>query len=402
MPKLAESISAYQLRRLTKPGLHAVGGVTGLYLRIKESGARSWALRIVIGKRRREVGLGGYPTVSLEKAREYARFARDQVRRGIDPIAARRETRDALHAADAMRITFKQAAQKFLKAKTSEFKNKKHAAQWGATLETYAFPTIGALPVDQIELAHVVSVVEPIWKTKTETASRLRGRIEAVLSYATVCGYRKGDNPARWRGNLSHVLPKPSRIKKVRHFQALPWQDMGEFMAALRDRDGISAKALEFAILTAARSGEVRLATWGEINLDGKQWTVPGERMKSGKAHSVPLSPPVITLIKSLPHHVGCNYVFASPRGGALSDMTLSAVTRRMGVDAVPHGFRSTFKDWARCSTNYADEVSELALAHVSSDSTRAAYARDQLLPKRARLMRDWARHCATVTTARE
>ena len=397
MPKLAEEKTAYQILRLKEPGLYAVGGVAGLYLRIKESGARSWALRIVIGKRRREIGLGGYPTVTLEKAREYARDARDQVRQGIDPVVARREARDALRAADAKRLTFKQAAQAFLKSKTSEFKNQKHARQWRTTLETYAIPKIGALPVNQIELAHVVSVLEPIWSTKTETASRLRGRIEAVLSWATVGGYREGDNPARWRGNLSHVLPKPTKIQTVRHHKALPWQDLGKFMDKLRKRNGTAARALEFAILTAARSGEVRLATWDEIDFDAKLWSVPGDRMKTSKPHKVPLSGHAIKLLKALPQQVGSDYIFAAQRGGPLSDMALSALTRRMKVDAVPHGFRSTFKDWARSSTSYPDEVSELALAHVNSDATRAAYARGELLPKRTRLMRDWAKYCGSV-----
>jgi integrase len=397
MPKLAEEKTAIQVRRLRAPGLHAVGGVAGLYLRVKDSGARSWALRVVVGGRRREIGLGGYPTVTLERAREYAREVRDQIRQGIDPVAAKREVRDALRAADARRLTFKQAVDGFLRAKTVEFRNDKHAKQWRSTLETYAIPKIGALPVYEIQLAHVVSVLEPIWKSKTETASRLRGRIEAVLAWATVGGYRHGDNPARWRGNLEHVLPKPSKIAKVKHHMALPWTEIGGFMAELRKRRGTAARALEFLILTAARSGEVRLATWDEIDFDGNVWNVPGERMKTGRPHKVPLSKPAIELLKAMPVIEGSNYVFAAPRGGPLSDMAMSALTRRMKVEAVPHGFRSTFKDWARSSTSYADEVSELALAHVNSDATRAAYARDELMPKRARLMRDWAKYCGTI-----
>ena len=394
MPKLAAELSAYQVHRLKRPGLHAVGGVAGLYLRVKESGARSWALRILIGERRREIGLGGFPTVTLERARQYARDTRDQVRQGIDPIHAKREARDALRVADAKRLTFKQAVQSFLKSKTAEFKNEKHAKQWRTTLNTYAIPKLGALPVNRIEIAHVVSVLEPIWKTKTETANRLRGRIEAVLSWATVGGYRQGDNPARWRGNLSHVLSAPTKIQKVKHHKALPWQEIGEFVVQLRKRNGNTARALEFVILTAARSGEVRLAKWDEVDLVGKLWTVPGERMKAGKPHRVPLSEPALKLLRNLPRQVGSDYVFQAPRGGPLSDMSLSAVCRRMEVDAVPHGFRSTFKDWCRSATSYADEVSELALAHVNSDATRAAYARDELLPKRARLMREWAKFC--------
>jgi integrase len=250
--------------------------------------------------------------------------------------------------------------------------------------------------VDAVELAHVVKILEPIWLTKTETASRLRGRIETVLSWATTSGYRTGENPARWE-LLRHVLPTPSKVKKVDHHAALPWQEIGAFMVELHKRAGMGARALEFAILTAARSGEVRGATWDEIDTGAKLWTVPAERMKAGKAHRVPLSDPALKLLKGLPRMDGSAYVFPAVRGGPLSDMSISAVTRRMGVDVVPHGFRSTFKDWCRSSTSYPDEVSELALAHVNDDKTRAAYARDELLPKREKLMRDWAKYCATV-----
>jgi len=253
------------------------------------------------------------------------------------------------------------------------------------------------LPVADVTLPHIVKVLEPIWTMKTETASRLRGRIESVLAWATVSGYRSGDNPARWKHNLDHVLPRPSKIKTVTHHAALPWQEIGAFVADLRKRDGIAARALEFAILTASRSGEVRLAEWREIDFKTKVWTVPVTRMKAGKQHKVPLSDPAIKLLEKLPRMTGSDYIFTAPNGGAYSDMALSEVLRRMKVNAVPHGFRSSFKDWARSSTAYPDEVSELALAHVSSDATRAAYARDELLPKRVQLMRDWARYCATI-----
>jgi integrase len=218
-----------------------------------------------------------------------------------------------------------------------------------------------------------------------------------VLSWATVSGYRTGDNPARWKGNLEHALAKPARLQKVTHYPALPWQEVGAFMTELRKREGIGARALEFAILTAARSGEVRGATWDEIDLHSKLWTIPEERMKAGKQHRVPLSEQALNLLKALPRLEGSNYVFPAVRGGMLSDMSINAVTRRMGVAAVPHGFRSSFKDWARSCTRYEDEVSELALAHANSDQTRAAYARDELLPKRERLMKEWAKYCDTV-----
>lgn len=394
MPRKATELAAFQVKRLKSPGFHAVGGVAGLHLNIKASGAKSWILRVMVGDRRRDFGLGGYPDVSLERAREKAREFRRLIEEGIDPIEQKRAARDGLRAEDAKRLTFDQAAIQCWRKKAKEFRNAKHAAQWKSSLDTYASPVIGHLPVSEIESPHVVSVLEPIWESKTETATRVRQRIEAVLAWATVGKFRSGDNPATWNGNLEHVLSRPTKIRRVKHHAALPWKQLGDFMADLRDREGMGARALEFAILTAARSGEVRLATWEEIDLAQKLWTVPADRMKAGKEHKVPLSTPAVELLKALPRFEGSPYVFPASRGGALSDMSLSAVTRRMGVEAVPHGFRSTFKDWCRSQTAYADEVSELALAHVNSDATRAAYARDELLQKRARLMRDWARFC--------
>ncbi len=398
MPRKAPELTAYQIRRKAKKqGFHAVGGVAGLHLNVSDNLATSWILRATVGDRRRDIGLGGYPDTSLEQARGLARDARLQIRQGIDPVAARQEARDTLKSAQVKRLTFSEAATACWKTKSQEFKNPKHAAQWLSTITEYANPIIGSLPVADVELAHVVKVLEPIWSTKTETASRLRGRIESVLAWAKVSGYRSGDNPARWKGNLDHVLPKPSKVRKVNHHPALPWQEVPEFMAMLKARSGMGARALEFLILTAARSGEVRLATWDEIDLDAKLWTVPGVRMKTGKTHRVPLSEPAIKLLKALPRFKDSAYVFPAARGGALSDMSVSSVCRRMEIDAVPHGFRSSFKDWARSATSYADEVSELALAHVSSDETRAAYARDELLPKRTRLMREWSKFCGTA-----
>jgi integrase len=268
--------------------------------------------------------------------------------------------------------------------------------KWKTPLDTNASPFIGKLPVHRIELAHVVQVLSPIWDSKTETASRVRGRIESVLSWATVSGFRTGENPARWKGGLDIVLPKPSKISKVKHHTALPWQTMPEFMPALRKQAGMGAKALEFAILTASRSGEVRGATWNEIDLKAKLWIIPAGRMKSKKAHSVPLNDDAMKLLNALPRLDGSNHVFPSARSGPLSDATLGKVLRTMGRDAVPHGFRSSFKDWARTSTRFADEVSELALAHVSTDATRAAYARDELLPQRTKLMEAWGKFINT------
>lgn len=414
MPRKVEALTAYQIRRLsTKPGFPAVGGVAGLHLHV-DPPAASWILRVKVGDRRPDIGLGGYPDVTLEQARSLAREIRLQIRQGIDPVATKREARNALKAAQAKVMTFGAAAAACHAAKSHEFKNRKHRKQWLATITEYASPLIGSLPVADVELAHVVKILEPIWTTKTETATRLRGRMEAVLAWAKVSGYRSGDNPARWKGNLDQVLPKPSKIKKVKHHPALPWQHMPAFIADLRERGGIAARAQELLILTAARSGEVRFATWGEIDLGAKLWTVPGERMKAGLPHRVPLSAPAVNLLKALHRFVGSDYVFPAPKGGPMSDMSISSVIRRMHEASIkaggkgyldprqnriatPHGMRSAFKDWCRSSTSYPDEVSELALAHVSSDETRSAYARDELLPKRTRLMRDWARFLETV-----
>lgn len=399
MPKKARELSALEVKRLSSPGLHAVGGVAGLHLQIQPSGGRSWILRTTVGARRVDMGLGGFPDVPLVAARDRAREARDLIAQGIDPVQQKRETRAALMAASAKVLTFDECAGRFMASKTKEFANPKHAAQWKSTLETYASPIIGKLPVDRIELAHVVQVLTPIWDSKTETASRVRGRIESVLSWATVSGFRSGENPARWKGGLDMVLPKPSKIRKVAHHTALPWQNVPGFMIELRKQEGMGARALEFAILTAARSGEVRGATWNEIDLQAKLWTIPAERMKAKKAHRVPLSAAAVKLLAALPHLDGSDHVFSSSRGGPLSDMTLSKVLKSMGVDAVPHGFRSSFKDWARSTTRFPDEVSELALAHVSTDATRAAYARDELLPQRAKLMAAWCQFINTKPT---
>lgn len=395
MPKLAEEKSALEVRRLTRPGLHTVGGVQGLLLKVNKTGARSWILRATVGAKRRDIGLGSFPDVTLADARERAREARDLIRQGIDPVEQRKAVRRELIASQGRALTFQEAARRFLAQKTSEFRNPKHAAQWESTLATYAFPTLGKMGVAEIELAHVVNVLEPIWQTKTETASRLRGRIESVLAWATVSGFRSGDNPARWKGNLDAVLPKPGKVGRPTHQRALPIDAMPEFMAALRQREGMAARALEFLILTAARSGEVRGARWDEIDEKARLWTVPGERMKAGREHRVPLSDAAMAVLSTLPRDG--DIVFAAPRGGKLSDMSISAVTRRMGVDAVPHGFRATFRTWAAERTGFPHEVAEQALAHTIKSGVERAYRRGDLLKKRADLMAAWAKFCLSA-----
>lgn len=393
MPKRVKALSAVEVGRLDRRGLHGVGGVTGLYLQVAKGGSKSWILRATVGAKRTDIGLGGYPSVTLAQARHAAREARQAIREGRNPVQEREAARQALIAAQEGTISFRDAAIAKHASIAKSFRNKKHRADWLSSLERYAFPVLGNMEVQYIDTQHVLAVLRPIWTTKTETASRLRGRIESVLSWATVGGYREGDNPARWADNLKELLPKPSKVAKKGRMRALPWQEVPGFMQALAKRQGTGARALEFAILCAARSGEVRGMTWDE--LDGNLWRLPAERMKAGRAHVVPLSARALAIIKAQPRLKGSPYVFASARGGQVSDMTLSAVTRRMGVDAVPHGFRSSFKDWARNRGGMADEVSELALAHVSSDATRAAYARDGLLAQRAKLLQDWARFCS-------
>lgn len=394
MPKRAKELSPLEVRRVSRPGYHAVGGVAGLLLQITENGARSWILRYRLGGKRRDMGLGPFPDVTLAQARDKARAAREQIDLGIDPVETRRETRAANLALRSKALTFDEAARRFLAGKTTEFRNAKHARQWSSTLSTYASPVLGNLPVDQIELAHVVQVFnqENLWTEKTETATRLRGRIEAVLNWATASGYRSGPNPAQWRGNLDAILPKPSKLKRVQHFRALPVGEMHAFIADLRKREGTAARALEFAILTAARSGEVRGATWSEIDLKAATWTIPASRMKAQRTHTVPLSLAAIALLRGLPTFEGSDFVFPSSRLGQLSDANLSAVVKRMGVDAVPHGFRSTFRDWCAEFTSYPHEVAEMALAHTIHSAVERAYRRGDLLAKRRRLMEDWAK----------
>lgn len=412
MARETREMSALEVGRINATGYHHVGGVSGLVLQVSKTGTKSWLMRVAVGGKRREIGMGGYPDVTLAGAREAARVVREKIKSGIDPIAERAAARSALAAAVASALTFKQAAAKFIEANEAGWKNAKHAAQWTSTLETYAYPTIGNLQVSHVETSHVVGILEPIWNTKTETASRLRGRIESVLDWAKVRGYRKGENPARWKGHLDHILPPRAKVQKVRHHTALDYRDIGAFMAALKAVDGMGARALEFAILCASRSNEVRGATWAEIDEKAGVWIIPAERMKAEREHRVPLSPAAFALLESQPRMVGTNLIFPSGKNDVLSDMTLTAVIRRMheastkageagwcdntGKVITAHGFRSSFRDWAGETTAYPREVIEHALAHLLKDKAEAAYQRGDLLDKRRRLMGDWAKYCAT------
>lgn len=391
MPKKAKELSPLEVRRLTRPGRWSVGGTDGLALQVTPSGARSWVLRMAAGGRQREMGLGSFPTVPLAEAREKARQHRALVKQGVDPVAARRAANSTASAERQAQKTFSEVAARYIVQHEKAWKSAKHQAQWAATLRTYAEPSIGKLLVRDIRSAHVIAVLEPIWTTKTETATRVRSRVELVLDYATARGYREGPNPARWKGNLDAALPNASKVAPVRHHAAVDVNEVVSFMKRLRSQGGLGARALEFAVLTAARSGEVRGATWSEVDLKAALWTIPATRMKSGREHRVPLSKPAIKLLRSLPSdRLPGGYVFPGMRG-PLSDMSLTAVLRRMGVSATAHGFRSTFRDWVSESTAHSGEVAEMALSHVIGDKVEAAYRRGDLLEKRIALMTDWA-----------
>jgi integrase len=340
------------------------------------------------------MGLGGYPGVTLAMAREAAREARDLIRKGIDPIEAAKEARAALMVTPTIGYTFRAAAEAYIAAHEASWKNPKHRDQWTATLKNYAYPVMGKLDVAAIELPHVMRVLEPIWNKKTETAKRLRGRIEMVLDWAGARGFRSGPNPARWRGHLDKLLAKPSKVHRITHHRALPIDEMAPFMQQLRTAEGTGARALEFAILTAARSGEVRGATWKEIDLDARVWTISAERMKAAREHRAPLSKAAVAVLNAVPSGRPDAYVFKAAHGGRISDMTISAVLRRLEIDAVPHGFRSTFRDWAAERTTYPNEVAEMALAHAVGNKVEAAYRRGDLFEKRLAMMDDWAEFC--------
>lgn len=419
--------------KTAKEGRHADG--RGLYLVVSPSGTKRWMQRITIGNDRKDIALGIYPAVSLAEARAKALENKAQVIEGIDPVIAKKQAAEAREAeakaeAEAKKAaeraakaaaavpTFNQAVENYLAFKLAEFRNEKHKAQWRSTLDTYAGPIIGKKRVDQITVADVLRVLQPIWTTKTVTATRLRQRLEAVLQSATVAGHRTGENPAQWRNTLSHLLPKPSKVATHENFPAVSLPDAPAWFADLQTRDGMGARALEFAALTGARSGEVRGALWHEFDLDQGIWTIPAARMKANRLHRVALSQEAARLIKSLPRIADNPLVFPAYRGGALSDMTLSATMRRMHEakletdeasagrpladteggwrdptslrPAVPHGLRSTFRQWA-AERGYPREVSELALAHFVGTEVERAYQRSDMIERRRAMMEAWA-----------
>lgn len=406
-------LTAKEVEKKTTPGNHGDGG--GLTLQITKAGVKSWLYRYMINGKARWMGLGPVHSVSLAEARQKAAEARKLVVEGIDPLEAKDQRRLDAEMTKARLMTFDQCASAYIEAHRAGWKNTKHADQWANTIATYVSPIIGQLPVEQVDTRLVVKVLaqpddkgRQFWQVKNETASRVRGRIESILGWATTSGFRSGDNPARWKGHLENLLATISRVERIKNHPSLPWGRMGAFVHNLRQRDGVAARAVEFAILTASRSGEVRGACWSEFDLAAKVWTIPAPRMKAKREHEVPLSDAAVALIKSMPRIDGTDLIFPGTKGQALSDMSLTAVIRRMNGEAptwvdkdgntiTVHGFRSTFRMWAAEATNYPREVAEHALAHQLPDAVERAYQRGTQFTKRAVMMNEWAKFCGSV-----
>ncbi|MDE2165519.1 MAG: integrase arm-type DNA-binding domain-containing protein [Alphaproteobacteria bacterium] len=401
MGQVIAKLSALQVARLKEPGMYADGA--GLYLQVTGDGrdrvTKSWIYRYGVNGRTRDMGLGSVLVIGLAAAREKAAECRRIRDAGKDPIDVRKADRAAAALAAASAMTFKQVREKFIAANRADWRNPKHAAQWETTLERYAEPEIGAVSIQAIDAGLVLKVIEPIWRQIPETASRLRGRIEAIIDFATVHGWRTGENPARWRGHLDKILPAPTKVRAVKHHAALPFDELPAFLADLRNQGGAAARALEFTILTVARTKQTIGAQPSEVSAASKIWTVPGERMKAGKEHRVPLAPRALELAGE----AAAGYLFPGPgRDQPLSNMAMTMVLRRMGRDDITvHGFRSTFRDWAAERTNFPSEVVEMALAHAIDDKVEAAYRRGDLLEKRTRLMNAWANFCATAPASK-
>ena len=395
------ALTAAAVKAKTKVGFYADSKTHGLYLAVHKGGSKSWTFRFQLAGKRRRMGLGPVDAIGLAEAREAALAARRVVLAGIDPIEQRRASVAAGRAAAAKLLTFEQVAEECVASRRAGWRNAKHAAQWTATLAAYVYPVFGRVPVDQVDTGLVVRALKAIWETKPETATRVRQRIEAVLSYAMAHGYApRRDNPAQWRGHLDAILPPPTKVRRVEHHPALPYSDVPAFMAGLRAQPGTAARALEFAILTAARTGEVIGARWREFDLKGRVWTVPAERMKAGREHRVALSEAAVALLGK-PGKPDA-YVFPGGKAGkALSNMALLMTLRRMGRDDLTaHGFRSTFSDWCAERTAFPSEVREMALAHAVGDKVEAAYRRGDMFEKRRRLADAWAKYCATLPAA--
>lgn len=394
MARAIGKLTALGVTQAEKRGYYSDGG--GLFLQVSASGSKSWVFRFREASRLHEMGLGPTHTVALAEARQKALECRKLRLEGHDPIAERRAKRTAARLEAAKGITFRECADAYIAAHKAGWRNAKHAAQWPSTLATYAHPKIGDLPVQAIDVGLVMSVVEPIWSIKPETASRLRGRIESVLDWASARGYRTGDNPARWRGHLDNLLPPRSKVKTVEHHPALPYREMADFMAEIRKVDGVAARALEFTILTAARTAEVTRARWEEFSIAEKLWIVPGERMKAGREHRVPLSSAALGLLYKMAAVRNSDFVFTGGKDNQpISNMAMLMLLRRLGRSHLTvHGFRSSFRDWTAEQTSVPAEVAEMALAHAVSNQVEAAYRRGDLFDKRRQLAEAWATFC--------
>ncbi|MPZ31435.1 MAG: DUF4102 domain-containing protein [Rhodospirillales bacterium] len=390
MPKKAAGLTARQVHTHKTPGMFADGN--GLYLQVSPSGSKAWIYRFQIRGRRRDMGLGSLDALPLAGAREKAAAARRLVVEGIDPIEHRGAMQAAATVAAAKGVTFKQCAESYIESMRSGWRNAKHSAQWETTLAAYVHPTFGHLPVGSIDTTLVCKVLDPIWRTKTETASRVRGRIEAILDYAKVRGLREGENPARWHGHLELTYPAKGEVAPVKHHAALPYAALPAFWPRLQVQDGLGARSLELVILTAARTGEVLGARWPEVDLDNMLWRIPADRMKGGREHVVPLSDPAVALLRKLAAVRLGDLVFPGQVADRpLSNMVMHMTLRRMKADVTPHGFRSTFRTWAGEQTSFPREIAEAALAHTQDDKTEAAYLRTDYLQKRRDLMTAWA-----------
>jgi integrase len=394
MSRVKNKLTARTVETKKIPGYYSDGG--NLYLRVSSNLTKTWAFYYKKDGKRTEMGLGSCGNVSLEQAREKAAELRKQISAGIDPLGERHQQEAERKAQKAKMMTFQQCADAYINAHRAGWKNPKHVQQWQNTLSQYAFPVFGDLDVKFIDTGLITKCLEPIWLTKNETAGRVRGRIESVLDWATAHKYRQGENPARWRGHLDKLLAKPSKVQKTEHHSALPYMELNGFIEQLRQQEGIAAKCLEFTILTAARTGETIGATWDEIDLNAKTWTIPAVRMKAEREHRVPLSAHALSILDEMAAVRTKDYVFPGTKKG-LSNMAMLAVLKRMDrADITVHGFRSTFRDWAAESTAYPGEVVEMALAHAIKNQVEAAYRRGDLLEKRSRLMDEWARFCNT------
>jgi integrase len=400
MARVIGKLSAAAVKNAVQRGYYGDGG--GLYLQVGLTGSKSWVFRYKVAGKLYEMGLGALHTVGLAEARTRARQCREHRLDGLNPLAVRKAARMQTNLDAAKAMSFAACAEGYIAAHKAAWRNAKHRDQWSNTLRSYVEPVFGALPVQAIDTALVMKAIEPIWNEKPETASRVRGRIEAILDWATARGFRQGDNPARWRGHLDKLLPKKSKVRRVEHHAALPYPEIATFITELRQQQGVAARALEFAILTAARTGEVIAAQWHEISLGERLWTVPAGRMKAGKEHRVPLSDAALAILADLHKLRHGDYIFEGGRTSQpISNMAMTMTLRRMGRgELTVHGFRSTFRDWAAERTGFPSEVAEMALAHSVSDKVEAAYRRGDLFQKRRQLMDAWARFCATPAPA--